>query len=266
MGIDDYFFTVLLKFLTYFMMYRYRNKIGKIFETSGITANLNSKLNKGRRIVSSSSQALKNTAPVGLAMSAGGMAMALTAKNMKTAPSKAMNSLRNSAQKRDNKKLENPKNSDDFNKTRASSLMKHNKDEKRLSKLDKKLNGDSKVNKAMSAVKNAYGEYNHAYKEKLLAKNKQKNNQLEQRKLMVEKRLGNYSQVNKNEEIKRLSDEKLQEERLKARKRAKEKLEIQREMLRRANERKKALKSQASNDRLQRRLTKYNYDKEKNKV
>ncbi|MEY8443742.1 hypothetical protein AALA52_05745 [Lactococcus ileimucosae] len=76
-GINDYFFIVLLKFFTYFIMYHYRKRLGKIFESSGIVTNLNSKLNKGRRIVSSSAQALKNTAPVGLAMSAGGMSMAL---------------------------------------------------------------------------------------------------------------------------------------------------------------------------------------------
>lgn len=262
-NINDYFFTVILKFLIYYLMYRYRRKIGKIFESSGISANLNSKLNKGRRIISNSGQALKKTAPVGLAMSAGGMALASTAKNVKSAPYKVMNATRNKSQNRDNKKLENPRDSEEFNKANASSLLNRNADEKRLSKIDKKLNGE---NKGMSAIKNAYANSNPEYKKKLLAKKKRTNNQLEQRKLMVEKRLGNYTQSKNEDEIKRKSDEKLQEERLKARRRAKEKLEMQREMLRRATERKKAQKKQTTSERVQRRMTKYNYDKEKNKV
>ncbi|WP_141920828.1 hypothetical protein [Lactococcus garvieae] len=262
-NINDYFFTVILKFLIYYLMYRYRRKIGKIFESSGISANLNSKLNKGRRIISNSGQALKKTAPVGLAMSAGGMALASTAKNVKSAPYKVMNATRNKAQNRDNKKLENPRDSEEFNKANASSLLNRNADEKRLSKIDKKLNGE---NKGMSAIKNAYANSNPEYKKKLLAKKKRTNNQLEQRKLMVEKRSGNYTQSKNEDEIKRKSDEKLQEERLKARRRAKEKLEMQREMLRRATERKKAQKKQTTSERVQRRMTKYNYDKKKKKV
>lgn len=142
-------------------------------------------------------------------MSAGGMALASTAKNVKSAPYKVMNATRNKSQNRDNKKLENPRDSEEFNKANASSLLNRNADEKRL---------------------------------------------------------GNYTQSKNEDEIKRKSDEKLQEERLKARRRAKEKLEMQREMLRRATERKRAQKKQTTSERVQRRMTKYNYDKEKNKV